>query len=331
MNVSAIVWPEPCKVELGSVELPDELAPNEFRARTHCSGVSIGTERLLWENRLSYARFPMVVGYQAIGTIEAVGEGIEDLRPGQRVIWRSGRFSGEAAFPVSGCHAAAAVVTRSEATPIPDELDDLQGSLFVMPCVGYHGVDMAGVRYGELVAVQGLGLIGLGVVAAARLRGARVVGIDVSPERRAAALAMGADQVVDPGAEDAVEAVNAIQAGGADVVFEATGFGRLLDAAFALARVKGRFVFQGNYGADAPISYQFIPPHGKQLTAFYPCNDGLQPCRRAVTQLMARGAIDLRPAISHVVKPAAAVDIYRELVDGRGAATNALGVVIDWR
>lgn len=331
MKAEAIVWTAPSQPELTTIELPDELAPNEFRARTYCSGVSIGTERLLWEGRLDYAKFPQVVGYQAYGEILEVGSEIADLEVGQKMIWRASRFAGDQVFPVSGCHASHAVVAQPQATPACDGLDPIQGSLYVMPCVGYHGVAMAGVTYGELVAVQGLGLIGLGVVAAARLRGARIVGIDVSPARCQAALAMGADWVINPAEVDVLEALHAIQEQGADVVIEATGFGKLLDQAFSLARPKGKFVFQGNYGGDQPISYLFIPPHGKQLTAFYPCNDGLQPCRRAVTQLMARGAIDLSPAISHVTNPAGGLELYREVVAGQGAATSALGVVIDWR
>lgn len=325
------MWTEPCRPVLQRVELPDTLEPDEIRARTFCSGVSIGTERLLWEGRLDYAKFPQVIGYQAIGVVEEVGENITDLQVGQKILWRTNRFAGEQVFPVSGCHASRTVTTRAQVTPAPDGLDEVQGSLFVLPCVGFHGVDMAGVHYGDLVAVQGLGMVGLAVVAAARLRGARIVGIDVKPERLAAAKVMGADWLVNPRETNPVEAVQGIQQAGADVVFEATGFGQLLDSAFALARVHGKFVFQGNYGGDKPISYMFIPPHGKQLTCYYPCNDGLQPCRRAVTQLMARGAIDLGPSISHVVRPAEAVRIYEELVAGEGAATDALGVVIDWR
>lgn len=331
MQTRAIIFTAPCRPTLGSVELPDTLEPNEFRATTFCSGVSIGTERLLWENRLGYAKFPQVIGYQAVGEVTEIGSEITDLEVGQKVVWRSSRFAGEAVAPVSGCHAAAAVVRRGEATPVPANIDDHQASLYVLPAVGFHGVAMAGVSYGELVAVQGLGLVGLAVVAAARLRGARIVGLDPHPGRREAALAMGADWVVDPANEDAVEAVKAIQEPGADVVFESTGFGKLLDSAFALTRGHGRFVFQGNYGDDHPASFKFNVPHGRQLQCFFPCNDGVQPCRRAVTQLIARGQLDFRPAITHVTGPAGAVKLYEEIIAGEGAATNALGIVVDWR
>lgn len=331
MTVAAIVFEAKGKPVLREIELPDELAPDEFRAHTLCSGVSIGTERLLWEGRLDYARFPQVIGYQAVGIVEEVGTEVTDFAPGDKVIWRQSRFAGEAVHPVSGCHAAAAVAQRGPSLRVPEAIDDRQASLYVMAAVGFHGAATAGVRYDELVAVQGCGLIGLGVVAAAKLRGARVIAIDVHPARLAAAAAMGADVTVNAAEADPKEAVCALQPAGADVVFEATGFGRLLDTAFSLARPHGKFVFQGNYGGDRPIAFDFIPPHGKQLTCFFPCNDGLVPCRRAVTQLMARGAIDFSPAITHVARPSEAVRLYQELVAGEGAATEANGIVIDWR
>lgn len=331
MNAEAIVFTEPCKPSLQTVELPSDLLGNEVRYRTLCSGISIGTERLLWEGRLSYARFPQVLGYQAVCEITEIGAEITDLAVGQRILTRSSRYQGEAVAPVSGTHIAAGVAPRHEVTPAPDGLDPEAGSLYVLPCVGFHGVTMADVRYGELVAVQGCGLVGLGVIAAARLRGARIIGIDPSPARLAAARALGADYLVNPTEQDSLEAVQAVAADGADTVFEATGFGGLLDTAFSLARRHGKFVFQGNYGGDKPIEFMFIPPHGKQLTCYFPCNDGLQPCRIAVSRLMARGAIDWRPAISHVVSPREAVKLYQEIIAGEGAATSALGVVIDWR
>jgi 2-desacetyl-2-hydroxyethyl bacteriochlorophyllide A dehydrogenase len=333
MRTEAIVFTAPSQPVLQAVELPDELAPDEFRGRTLCSGISIGTERLLWEGRLAWSdepHFPQVLGYQAIGIVEALGSEVTDFEIGQRVLWRNSRFAEELPRAFSGTHTAMAVARRGDALPAPEGLDDESGSLFVLPAVGFHGVAMAQVSYGEVVAVQGLGMVGLAVVAACRLRGARLVAIDPSPQRRAAALAMGADVAVDPTIDSADDAVKSMNPSGADVVFESTGVGRLLDAAFALARTHGRFVFQGNYGGDKPIEIQFLVPHGKQLTCFFPCNDGLLPCRRAVTQLMARGQLDWRPAVSHVVGPVGAVTLYERIIAGHGAATDVLGAVIRW-
>jgi L-iditol 2-dehydrogenase len=332
MQTSTVAFTAINQPALLTADLPEDLAPDEFRGRTLCSGISIGTERLLWEGRLAWGNeFPVVLGYQAIGIVEELGSEVSDFEVGQRVLWRNSRFAEGSVDAASGTHTAMAVARRGDSLAIPDELDAEQASLFVLPAVGFHGVAMAGVSYGEVVAVQGLGLVGLAVVAAARLRGAVIVAIDPSAARRTAALAIGADVVVDPLTESAGEVVGGLRPGGADVVFESSGIGRLLDSAFELARPHGRFVFQGNYGGDKPVNFQFLVPHGKQLQAYFPCNDGLTPCRRAVTQLMARGAMDFRPAISHIVSPAGAVELYRTIIAGDGAATEVLGAVIDWR
>jgi len=110
-------------------------------------------------------------------------------------------------------------------------------------------------------------------------------------------------------------------------VFEATGIPACIDPAVALARPYGKFVLQGNYGAD-PIAFHFLPPHGKRLTWFYPCDDGLEPCRRAVLKNMAMGALDWRQVITHRVRAEDSPAFYDAL--NRGRAHDVVGALIDW-
>ena len=168
---------------------------------------------------------------------------------------------------------------------------------------------------------------GLGALVAARLRGAITIAIDLDERRLALAQAMGADYVINGQQENSKARVEAIKPGGADVVFEGTGIGANLDPAFALARLHGKFVFLGNYG-NAPISFHFLVPHGKQLTAFFPCNDGLAPCRDAVLRNIATGAIPWQKTISHRVTAAEAPALYEAI--NKNAIPDLLGGVIRW-
>ena len=199
-----------------------------------------------------------------------------------------------------------------------------------MPSVGYNAVDMAGVQMGDVAAFHAVGMIGLGALAAARLRGAITIAIDLNPRRLEMAKSLGASYVIDAGglAADEVKArVEEIKPGGADVVFEGSGIPRCLDLAFPLARLRGKFVFLGHYGKD-PVSFNYLIPHSKQLTAFFPCNDGLEPCREAVLRNLATGAIPWQKTISHRVTGAEAPDLYARI--NRDEIPDLFGAVIRW-
>ena len=177
------------------------------------------------------------------------------------------------------------------------------------------------------MVVYGVGLIGLGVVAACAHRGCVVVAVDLDETRLAVATKMGADHVIDGTTQDVEAEVRRIAPEGADVVFEATGIPGNIDPAIALCRPHGSFVWQGNYG-NAPLSMHFLPPHHRRLRMFFPCDDGWQPCRRAVIKNMAMGALPWEHCISHRIDYTEAPEMFSRL--NSGDRQGIVGVVIDW-
>jgi threonine dehydrogenase-like Zn-dependent dehydrogenase len=169
-------------------------------------------------------------------------------------------------------------------------------------------------------------LIGLGVVAFCAQRGCQVIAVDLNAGRLAVAQAMGADHTIDGSEQDVQARVREIAPDGADVVFECTGLPQCIDPAIALCRQYGSFVWQGNYGA-APVSMHFLPPHGRRLRMFFPCDDGLQPCRRAVVKSIASGLLPWEKTITHRISSAEAPDVFTRINQGDG---DILGVVIRW-
>ena len=79
----ALITDQDQHFSLQEVSLPDP-APDQVAIRTHYSGVSIGTEFALIRGKLSWGPYPLCTGYQGTGVIEAVGEGVTHLRPGDR-------------------------------------------------------------------------------------------------------------------------------------------------------------------------------------------------------------------------------------------------------
>jgi 2-desacetyl-2-hydroxyethyl bacteriochlorophyllide A dehydrogenase len=335
VNATALICSADQTFRLAPVQLP-EPRPSDIAVRNHFSGVSIGTEFALIRGKLSWGPYPLCTGYQAVGTVERVGDAVQNFKVGDRVYHRGGRgpfvLGAENVSSVSGGHASHAVVDATEGTHspavLPAGVDESVASLFVVAAVGYNGVNMAGVQAGDWVAVFGAGMIGLGVVAAAALRGAIVTAIDLDPRKLEVAKKLGARHLIDASKTDAHAELQKLAPGGADVVFESTGVPACVDIAFKLCKTAGKFVFQGNYGTQ-PLAFHFLVPHAKRVTAFFPCDDGYQSCRQAVMAHLAAGALKWGEVITHRVAAADAPALYG-LINGGGDASEVLGAVIRW-
>lgn len=333
MLAKALICDSDQRFTLEDVVLP-EPGPDRILIRTVRSGVSIGTEFALIRNKISWGPYPLCVGYQAVGVIEEVGDQVEGFAAGDVVYYRDGKWmelrDGTAVSCVAGTHCSHAIVnpkTTHGIAHLPNGVDLDSAALFVMPAVALYGVDMANVRMGSIAVVHGCGQIGLGVVAFCARRGAVTVAVDIRDDRLEAARAFGADHVVNGAREDVAAAVRRVAPEGGDVVFEATGIPACIDPALQLAKSFGKFVMQGNYGAE-PISFHFLVPHGKRLTWFYPCDDGMAPCRRAVMKNYSLSALDWGPAITHHI-PAEEVAGFYDAIN-RGERNDVIGAVVNW-
>ena len=335
MEAQALICDERRHFALREVSLKDP-APDQVAIRTHFTGVSIGTEFGLISGKISKldrSPYPLCTGYQGTGSIEAVGADIDHLAVGDEVYFRGNDAmalpDGTDVNLVSGGHCSH-VVTRPNTTHgvarmVPGAPMDV-ASLFVMPAVGLYGVDMANPRMGDVVVVHGVGMIGLGVVAACAHRGCTVVAVDIDAKPLAVATALGADHVINSRQQNMADEVQRIAPDGADVVFECTGHPLCIDPAIALCRRFGSFVWQGHYG-DEPVAMDFPSPHGKRLQMFFPCDDGWQPCRRAVIKNMAMGALKWEHCITHRITCDEMPALYEQILQQQ----EFVGVVVDWR
>ena len=338
MKARALICDQQQGFALREVVLPDP-AVDQISIRTHYTGVSVGTELALIRGKLSWGPYPLCTGYMGTGVVEAVGAGIDNFAVGDEVYYRGNDSmampDGSPISCVAGVHCSGAV-TRPNSTHGVGKM--VAGAamdtacMFVMPAVGLGGVDMANPRMGQTVVVHGVGLIGLGVVAACAHRGCTVVAIDVNEKSLSTAQTMGADVLIDGSSysdpQDVGVEVGKVAPEGADVVFECTGLPECIDPAIALCRPHGSFVWQGNYGSE-PVSMNFLSPHGKRLRMFFPCDDGMAACRRAVVKNMATGVLPWENCITHRIGCEQAPSIYQRIKQGRDR--DIVGVVIDWR
>jgi predicted dehydrogenase/threonine dehydrogenase-like Zn-dependent dehydrogenase len=181
-------------------------------------------------------------GYSLAGIVLAVGKGVSDIQPGDRVAAGGGGIAHHAEF---------VDVPRNLALPIPDGLGFPEASTVALGSIAMHGVRRAEVKIGEYVVVFGTGILGQLAVQLLRISGARVLAVDLDERRLNLAKESGAEAIFHPGDGNIVKAVLHYTGGqGADaVVFcAATANQDALADAFAMTRKKGRVVMVGVWG-----------------------------------------------------------------------------------
>jgi threonine dehydrogenase-like Zn-dependent dehydrogenase len=147
---------------------------------------------------------------------------------------------------------------------LPDELEwrTFMAAGCGMP-TALHAVTLADIRFGDTVAVQGAGPVGLCAAALAQLRGAGQVILLGGPQKRlAAAVSLGVDETIDVTTTTAAEREQAVRARtngrGADITIEATGVPAAVAEGMRMTRDAGRYVVVGQYTNAGDVA---INPH----------------------------------------------------------------------
>ncbi len=222
--------------------------------------------------------FPAVLGHEAAGVVDALGEGVESVAEGDRVVlsWTPAcgrcppclrgdvqlcqalRMSTAGSGPLSwqgqpldrfmalGAFSERVVVPASMAIAVTGDVPPTEACLIGCAVMTGFGAatKTAAVRWGESVAVIGCGGVGLAAIQGARIAGAgRIIAIDPIAQRRQAALDSGATEARDP--EGAVAGVIEATGGGADVAIECVGRSETMMDAFNMIRPGGRAVVVG--------------------------------------------------------------------------------------
>jgi S-(hydroxymethyl)glutathione dehydrogenase/alcohol dehydrogenase len=284
---AAVLWEVGRPLEVVDVELPPP-APDQVLVRIAASGVC--RSDLSVQNGSIPFPLPAVLGHEGAGVVEAVGERVTRVRPGDHVVlswippcraceWCLGgqpvlcergladAFSapygtagGTPLVPGFGTatFAAHALVLERAVVPIdagiPLEVAALVGCA-VTTGVGAV-VNAAHVTPGSTAAVVGCGGVGLCVVMGASLAGAaKIVAVDPVPAKLARARELGATDVVDA-TRDPVGAVRALTSGrGVDFAFEVVGSSATIQDAFAMTRRGGTTTLVGAGRNDDVVSF----------------------------------------------------------------------------
>ncbi len=276
---------QPLTIE--DLEIIDPRA-GEVLVRTVCSGVCHSDLHFVDGNWA--LPLPTVLGHEASGVVEAVGEGVSYVQTGDRVIMSFKPFCGSCyhcvrgepnlcsdvsigaaagqrltwngnpvlQFASVGSFAELMITTESGLVKIPEEMPMAEAALVgcgVMTGIG-AALYTARVPGGAVTAVIGCGGVGLNVIQGCRLAGAsEIIAIDVVPEKLEMAKTFGATETVNSSDTDPVQAVQELTGGtGVEYAFEAIGIPDCAAQAFAMTRSGGTCVVVGMHPMGSQIS-----------------------------------------------------------------------------
>jgi D-arabinose 1-dehydrogenase-like Zn-dependent alcohol dehydrogenase len=240
--------------------------PGEVRIRIEACGVC-GSDVFLQDGGFTGSPTPIVPGHEAAGVVDALGPGVDDLRPGTPVAlyyiatpagdpWATAGTPNRSpavqrmGVDVDGAFAEYVVRPRASVIVPPAPLPPAELAVLTdAVATPLHALRrIAQLRHGETVAVIGIGGLGSNAVQLAKAFGARVIAITRSAEKRALALRLGADEAV-PAAAGAAAAD-----GVADVVLQCADSIAAYQLALDVAAPGGRVVFIGSSAEPVPVA-----------------------------------------------------------------------------
>ena len=262
--------PEVLRVE--QRELPD-LEPGQVMVRVEAAGVSFAEVQMLKGRYFNQPTFPVVPGYDLVGKVEKVGEGVDEGLLGKRV----------AALTETGAWADRVALGAEKLAPVPEGLDPAEAVGVVTNGVtAWQMLNRAAkVRPGQTVVVHGAsGGVGTLLVQLARLAGAEVIGT-ASARKHEYVRALGAVPV-DYKSEDVPKRMREISPGGVDAVFDHVGGPGLVDS-WRMLRRGGTLVSYGSASTLEGTGHRLRPylpifgrvllwntvPNGKRATFYY--------------------------------------------------------------
>jgi len=208
--------------------------------RTTYSAISPGTEMIFVRkasDRLA------TLGYNAVGVVEQVGEGVEHLQEGQLVACYGAPYVH---------HAEWLAVPANLVAVVPGHVDPQEAAFAGLGAIAIHALRTADLRFGESVVVVGLGILGNLITQIAGAAAYRTVGLDVRGDRVAMLQERGFAHIYQDQAEMEARLTNAVGRFGADAVLHcASGPGeQLINSSMKWIRDRGKIVIVGDLTAE---------------------------------------------------------------------------------
>jgi len=307
MDALAVVLTKPETLALTRLPL-DAAGPEDVVVDIEWSGISTGTERLLYTGRMPPfpgMGYPLVPGYESVGRITAAASG---NRVGERVFVPGARCFGDVRGLFGGA-ASRVVVPAARVTAFDERLGE-HGVLLALAATARHALALPGVAPPDLII--GHGVLGRMLARLAVLSGGRPVVWETNPAR-----AEGAEgyDVVDPATDDRRDY---------RAIYDVSGDASLLDALIGRLAPGGELVLAGFYSDR--LSFAFPPAFMREARLRIAAQ--WQPADlAAVAALAGSGELSLAGLITHREAAGDAAQAYRTAFDDAAC----LKMILDWR
>ncbi len=297
------------------IPLP-EPGPGEARVRIEAAGVNFID---IYHRTGQYrGQLPMILGMEAAGVVDAVGAGVTEVRPGDRVAYAMQQ----------GSYAEYAIVPAWKLVPVPDEIDGRSAAAVMLQGMTAHYLTHSTypLQPGDTALVHAAaGGVGLLLVQLAKRRGARVIGTVSTEEKARLAREMGADEVIlYTQADFEAEVRRLTQGRGVDVVYDSVGRATF-DKSLNCLRPRGYLVLYGqSSGAVPPLDPQVLNAKGSlfltrpSLGHYAATREELLGRAGDLFRWMAAGELVVRVDQTYPLAEAAAAHRYMEGRQTRG-------------
>lgn len=306
----AIVLEEPQRLAMRRLQLPDP-GPDDIVVNVEWSGISTGTERLLWSGKMPMfpgMGYPLVPGYETVGRVVEAGSGAH-VPVGARVFVPGAKCFGDVRGLFGGA-ASRLVVPSSKAVCFDHDLAE-QGVLFALAATAYHAICAPGARVPDLI-------IGHGVLGRLIARSAIAAGGRPPVVHEANPIRMGGAQGYEVLAPD-----NDPRRDYA-AICDVSGDAEILNALMMRLAKGGEITLAGFY--HAPISFAF-PPAFMREARLRVAAEWVEADLKAVRALLDAGRLSLDGLITHRSPAGEASSAYETAF----LDPNCLKMILDWR
>ncbi len=318
--MKALVLSEYRRLDLQDVPLP-RVAAGDVLVRVRSCGIC-GSDVHGYDGSSGRRIPPVIMGHEASGEVAAVGDGVQDFAPGERVTFdsmiscrnclfcRRGRpnlCEDRRVLGVScedyrrhGAFAEYVAVPEHIVFRVPDGVCFDEAAMVEPVSVAAHAVTRAAPSLGDTALVVGAGMIGLLTVQALRAAGCgRILSVDLTADRLRIAKELGADETIRSGDGTDVAAIVRERTGGlgADLAMEAVGADATVAMSIDSVRKGGRVVLIGNIAPTVTFGLQSVVTREIDVLGSCASSNDYPAC----LGLMQRGAIRVRPVLSATV------------------------------